>query len=227
MSSSNGFTNHIDNIIEKGKQISSWILRSFHSRNQNEMLVLWNSLVLPIVEYCSVLWSPSKIHDIQRLEQLQWSYLRKIKGTRSLNYWQCLLKFKLYSLQRRRERYMITYVWKILEHYAPNVNNNISETLNPRLGRKCNNCTSSNRLKNQQITGIGISLFNIMPRHIRDCTNMLSIDSFKKALDKFLCQVPDEPHVQGHHQRQAKSNSLLDVVGTWNLDRGRTLNCSS
>ena len=98
MSSSNSFTDHIDNVINKGKQISSWILRSFHCRNQNEMLVLWNSLALPIVEYCSVLWSPSKIHDIQRIEQLQWSFLRKIKGTYGLNYWQFLSKFKTYYL---------------------------------------------------------------------------------------------------------------------------------
>ena len=226
MSSSNGFTDHIDNVIDKSKQISSWILRSFNCRNQNEMLVLWNSLALPIAEFCLVLWSPSKIHDIQRIEQLQWSFLRKIKGTYSLNYWQFLSKFKMYSLQRRRERYMIIYVWKILEHYAPNVNNIISPTQNPRLGRKCNHCTSSNKLKNQQITGIGISLFNIMPKHIRDSSN-ISIDSFKKSLDKFLCQIPDEPHVQGHTQRQSKSNSLLDIIGTWNLNRGRTLNCSS
>ena len=121
---------------------------------------------------------------------------------------------------------MIIYVWKILEHYAPNVNNIISPTQNPRLGRKCNHCTNSKKLKNQQITGIGISLFNIMPKHIRDSSN-ISIDSFKKSFGKFLCQIPDEPHVQGHTQRQSKSNSLLDVIGTWNLNRGRTLNCSS
>ena len=121
---------------------------------------------------------------------------------------------------------MIIYVWKILEHYAPNVNNNITATHNARLGRKCNISTGSNNLKNQQVTGIGISLFNTMPKHIRDSTNM-NTDSFKKALDKFLLQVPDEPYVQGHLQRRSKSNSLLDVIGTWNLDRGRALNCSS
>ena len=70
MSSNNTFTDHIDHIISKGKQISSWILRTFCSRGQTEMLSLWKSLVLPRIEYCSILWSPHKISDIQNLEHL-------------------------------------------------------------------------------------------------------------------------------------------------------------
>ena len=223
MSASNSFNDQIEKTIEKAKQISSWILRSFHSRNQTLMLTLWKSLALPIVEYCSILWSPTKIHDIQQLEQLQWSFLRKIQGNQNLNYWECLSKYQMYSLQRRRERYMIIYIWKILEGRVPNVNNKVTANYNIRLGRKCNICPNS---KYQQITGIGITLFNLIPKHIRDTTGT-QIDSFKKALDKFLMQVPDEPHVPSHPHRRAKTNSLVDVIRTWNLDRGRALNCSS
>ena len=43
MSASGSFNDQINNVIEKGKQISSWILRSFCSRNQTEMLTLWKS----------------------------------------------------------------------------------------------------------------------------------------------------------------------------------------
>ena len=181
--------------------------------------------MLPTVEYCSVLWSPTKIYDIQRLEQLQWSFLKKIKGNQNLNYWQCLSNYRMFSLQRRRERYMIIYVWKIIEHHVPNINNLITVTQNARLGRKCVICSSNNKKKDQQITGIGIALFNLMPKHIRDSNN--SIESFKKALDEFLLKLPDEAHVPGHPPRRSKSKSLLDVIGTWNLDRGRTINCSS
>ena len=55
MSSTNTFTDHIDSVIEKGKQISSSILRTYISRGQNEMLTLWKSLVLSRIEYCSIL----------------------------------------------------------------------------------------------------------------------------------------------------------------------------
>ena len=120
---------------------------------------------------------------------------------------------------------MIIYIWKILEGCVPNINGKISAKLNNRLGRKC--CiTYENKLNQQQITGIGVSLFNIIPKHIRNITNT-NTESFKKALDKFLIQVPDEPHIPSHPQRRAKSNSLVDAVGTWNLDSGRAFNCSS
>ena len=65
MSASNSFNDQINSVIEKGKQLSSWIHRSFCSRNPTKMLTLWKSLVLPTIEYCSVLWSPAKISHIK------------------------------------------------------------------------------------------------------------------------------------------------------------------
>lgn len=227
MSASNNFDEQIARIIEKGKNMCSWIFRSFRGRGQTEMLTLWKSLVLPIIEYCSILWSPSKIGDIQKLEQLQWSFIRKIKGNTKLNYWECLKKLNMYSLQRRRERYQIIYVWKILEGLVPNVNNQITATINHRLGRGCNICSHTNKLKDQQISGIGVLLFNLMPRRIRDVTNQ-DLATFKSTLDKYLLQLPDEPHIPGAYVRRSKTNSLVDVVKTWRMDRGRAYHhCSS
>ena len=64
-------------------------------------ITLWKSLVLPVVEYCSVLWSPLKKSHIQEIEAIQWSYIRKILGTRSDYLDES--SFSLYSLERRRE----------------------------------------------------------------------------------------------------------------------------
>ena len=43
----------------------------------------------------------------------------------------------LYSLQRRRERYRIIYIWKIIEGLAPNISNLITSTFSGRRGRSC------------------------------------------------------------------------------------------
>ena len=69
MSNSTTFKEQISAVIEKGKDMSSWILRTFQSRNKMEMLTLWKTLVLPIIEYCSILRLPIHICDIQALEQ--------------------------------------------------------------------------------------------------------------------------------------------------------------
>ena len=75
------------------------------------MITLWKSLANPIIEYCSQLWCPLNIGDIQRIEIIQWSYIRKINGYYGLNYWEVLKELNLYSLQRRRRRCRIIYIY--------------------------------------------------------------------------------------------------------------------
>ena len=103
------------------------------------MLTLWKQLILSDHDYCSQLWSPDKVGDIQSLELLQCSYLRKMHGMQSLSYWDQLQQLGLYSLERRRERYIATYVWKILEGIAPNISDDhgISAQKHPGRGREC------------------------------------------------------------------------------------------
>ena len=122
MSDDCSFTEHINKVSAKTKDMSSWILRTFTTRDRYVMLTLWKSLVLPHFDYCSQLWSPSSINLIQSLESIQRSFLKKIEGLNSLNYWDQLKTLKLYSLQRRRDRYRIIYVWSILEGITPNFN---------------------------------------------------------------------------------------------------------
>ena len=46
--------------------------------------------------------------------------LCKIAGLKDMDYWDCLKKLKMMTLQRRRERYCIIQVWKIINGHAPN-----------------------------------------------------------------------------------------------------------
>ena len=58
----------------------------------------------------------------------------------------------------------------------------------------------------------GVKLFNIMPKNVRNLTNV-SLSTFKRALDKFLNSVPDEPQIPGYTaHRRASSNSLLAML---------------
>ena len=57
--------------------------------------------------------------------------------------------------------------------------------------------------------------FNALPQKIRDIANC-KFDVFKSAVDCWLQNIPDEPHLQGYHHRtnDSTSNSLLDVIPT-------------
>ena len=76
---------------------------------------MFKSLVQPHLDYCSQLWSPTSQDLINKLEQVQRSLVSRISDNRiqNLNYWEKLRSLRLYSQERRRERYMIIFVWKI------------------------------------------------------------------------------------------------------------------
>ena len=192
------------------------ILRTFKSRDPDLMITLWKSVVIPTLEYCSQLWSPTKKGDISRLEVLQRKFLRKISGTYGLNYWERLKKFNIFSLQRRRERYRIIYIWKMLENRVPNIGVASFDSL--RNGRTCNipplKRDASQRIQSLRESSLsvhGARLFNSLPRCLRDMSGQ-SIDVFKRNLDNFLRLIPDEPLIPGYTgMRSTDSNSLLDM----------------
>ena len=219
MATDASFKSHIRNIAVTANMKCGWILRTFKSRDQNLMITLWKSLVLPILDYCCQLWSPGKVGQIQTLENVQLAYLRKISGIAHLNYWEQLKYLGLYSLQRRRERYISLYVWKVLEGIVPDFG--VSAAVSGRRGRSCVvphvRPSAPTRIQNLRFSSLAISgprLFNALPAHIRDMKEC-SVDVFKRALDKYLTTIPDEPRVKRLVPYcRFSSNSIIDMKPT-------------
>ena len=223
MSSSGTFRKQISNVTNTASQLCGWVLRTFKTRQRIPMLMLWRSLIRPKLEYCCQLWSPTQKGDIQNLEQVQRSFIRKIAGVQQLSYWQQLRELSMYSLERRRERYMILYVWRIMENQAPNFSHpdegGIQSAWHPRRGRNCIiptfNLRGPKQFQNVRDKSFGITgprLFNILPAYIRNISGC-TINTFKNRLDKFLATVPDEPQIRGYTaMRRADTNSLVNMV---------------
>ena len=89
------------------------------------MLTLFKSLVISRLDYASQLWSPYKISQITEIEKVQRSFTKHITGMQDLSYHERLQALRLYSLQRRRERYCIILIWKIIENKAQNLSDPI------------------------------------------------------------------------------------------------------
>ena len=194
MSSNGNFEQHINSIAQKGNQMSGWILRSFATRNPFPMMTLFKALVLPIIEYCCQMWSPKKQYLIKKIEDVQRHFTAKLNGTDGLKYRQRLKLLMAYSLERRRDRYTVMYVWKIIQGLAPNLlgNDKIQcNESNQRLGRYCIlpslNRTAPNyvqTLRENSFSVYGPRLFNELPRQIRNFDG--SLDTFKRKLDEYL-----------------------------------------
>ena len=132
MSSTATFRRHIADITESAKKQCGWILRTFQTREKVPLLTLWRSLVRSKLEYCCQLWCPTKKGDIQILEQVQRNYIRKIQGGTHMSYWEQLKALSMYSLERRRERYLIIYTWRIIEGQVPNISDPDNGGINTR-----------------------------------------------------------------------------------------------
>ena len=111
------------------------------------------------------------------------------------------------SLQRRRERYVILYVHKILHNQVPN-DVELCFQDHPRLGVKATvppipRNRSKTRLFDSSFAVRGPGLWNLLPKWLN---NIDSFDAFKANLDKFLLGIPDMPPTSGY--TCPNSNSL-------------------
>ena len=205
MSNNACFDEQVEAVITKGKRMSGWILRTFKTRDKLPMMTLFKSLVLPVMEYCCVAWSPDALEQVRKLESVQRYFTSKIRDISHLDYWERLKILGLYSLERRRERYAIIYTMKILKGLVPNFSDDsykLKTYINQRSGLKCIipaiRIGSSDRLKAMKdgtFAVKGPNLFNCIPKALRDTT--LSINSFKAKLDIWLKGVPDTPKLLG------------------------------
>lgn len=106
----------------------------------------------------------------------------------------------MFSLHRKREHYIVLYVWKILKDRLP------MWGLNPlswRRGRLCyikgtSGSTQGVRTQiNNSFTHNGPRLFSCFPQDLRD-TGGVSLESFERKLDKWPISLPDHPPIPGY-----------------------------
>ena len=207
------FKDHIGNIIKQARNKAAWILSVFSTRNKSEMLFLYKTYVRSSLEYCCPLWNPSGSNSvmlIKKLESIQRSFTSKIPCLQGLNYWQRLQELNLMSLQRRRERYIIIYMWKILTSKVPN-DLKVSFFMNGRstikaLVPEIPHQRSGIKAYDKSFSVLGPKLWNILPQ---ECTLvMYSLEKFKQLLDSFIQEFPDLPPSDGYFS--PNTNSLLD-----------------
>ena len=131
------------------------------------------------------------------------------------DYMDRLASLKMYSQERRRERYQIIFIWKICQGLVQGYNLEFSSS--DRRGRMVvpntvhRHAPAAVRQARESSLGVkGARIFNLLPVWIRTI-NGVSVDRFKCELDRFLSGVPDQPTVPGR-QRAAATNSLLDQL---------------
>ena len=224
MGANGNFEAHVSDSVLKGSQMAGRILRTFQTRETAPMMILYKALVLPLLEYCCQIWSPKKLGLIKRIESVQRHFTAKLSGTADMKYKERLTFLKIYSLERRRDRYAIIYIWKIIQGLVPNLlgKDRIRPVdTNVRLGRYCvlpnlnhNAPRYVQTLRENSFCVSGPKLFNILDKDLRNFDGTL--ETFKRKLDQFLATVTDIP-VDPNEPQVVTSNSLIDQVAQGRL----------
>ena len=218
--------------LMKAKQKIGWILRCFKTRSVSFLRILWNSLVQPHLDYGSIIWSPvDSKGELKAFEDPLRSLTKKAEGTSQLNYWERLKIFKLYSNQRRMERYKCLYIWKSLHGFCPSLglvwkqfdgSRNGPTLMLPKIIGTIESCKT---LQKRSLRWEGVKIFNSLPNELKTWKG--TPDTFKKLLDSYLTTLPDQPLTPSLSPGAETvygipSNSITDwarkFAGTWTLD---------
>ena len=219
MSSDGSFNIHVENCINDCKKKVGWILRTFYSRDTLTMKTLFKSIILSKIDYCSLLFhSTLSMSATMKIENIQRAFTRKIFNMKDHNYWERLKKLKMSSIERRRERFIIIYMYKILQNLVPNPGivfrhsaRNGTMAVIPFNPHSLPGLIRNMKYNHFNFTGPG--LFNILPIDLRNFepNGENIVDAFKNRLDLFLSTIPDQPTTYGL-QRAAASNSLKEQI---------------
>ena len=157
------------------------------------MRFVWRTYIVPIIDYSSQLYSPTKGGNLVKLGSLLKSFSSKTDGIGHLSYWDRIQAMKLSSIGQRFERYKILYSHKIINKHVDNCG--FSWEYNTTSGttiRTINTTKCAATLREQSFHYIGPRLFNVLPRHLRDDRTSTSA-VWKGKLDEFLGDIPDLP----------------------------------
>ena len=182
------------------------------------MLTLFKSLVLPHIEYCCIIWNPHKLQEISLIESVQRHFTCKLEGMEDYNYYQRLKTLNIYSTERRRDRYTLMYIFKIIFGRVPNPGLSYKWTL--RRGKvlttppvmKSSGSRGATLLHNS-FTRRAPRLFNSLPQTLRNLPDDTHMDIVKRKVDAFLKEIPDEPRIPGYYPtNSAASNRVEDQI---------------
>jgi hypothetical protein len=199
------FNLQITTIIAKVRKTLGWIKRSFISCEANFMQFLWATYCLPYLDFGSQLWMPTGTPLMKNVESLQFSFMKSLpifQRDETNIYWKMLKIMRLYSIERRTERFKILYTWKVFEHLAPNYGIVMRESVSA--GRLCDVSPlitgfpeSVKNIRLCSLQHVGPCLWNSLPAELRAVTQV-NTDTFKHKLDQYLSFLPDTPWLKGH-----------------------------
>ena len=116
------YCDHISEITSKASQRVGILFRGFLTRDLNLLRRAFITYIRPILEYGTVLWSPTLKKFIDQIENVQRKFSKRIPAISDSPYFERLMRLE--TLEVRRLRFDLIYYFKILHNLTPHDPNN-------------------------------------------------------------------------------------------------------
>ena len=180
------FQKHVSVQVNKAYRVLGLIKRTFTHKDKLSFIVLFTSLVRPLLEYGQVIWHPHFTGDEDKIERVQRRATKLIPEISHLSY-EDRLKFQdLHSLYYRRRRGDMIQVYRIMhgldkvspDHFFIQTSNSVTRGHSMKLFHQTCRLNIRHKFFSLRI----INDWNSLPE---DVVTSANIDCFKRKLDKF------------------------------------------
>jgi hypothetical protein len=112
------FNLHISNILSKATQRVGVFFRGFSSRHPALMKKAFITYIRPTLEFNSNIWNPTKKYFIDKLENIQRRFTKRVHSLSHLSYLDRLKALKLEPLELRRLKFDLIQYFKVLNNFT-------------------------------------------------------------------------------------------------------------
>ena len=181
------FSRHIQQQANKANSIMGLIRRTYSYLDEQSFKYLFQALVRPHLEYAEAVWSPSKVGDIDVLENVQRRATKQIPSLKNLEYSDRLKKLKMPTLKYRRLRGDMIETFKIINGiYDRDVTENFLEidqnTRTRGNDKKLKKKYSKLNIRKFSFTNRIVDIWNNLPNEV---IKVKTVKSFEMNLDKY------------------------------------------
>lgn len=120
MNQNRTFKTHLTTVKNECKRWQNWLLGTFENCSVGFLRFQYKTFISSHLDFGSQIWSPIKYSEFDALDSIVRVWSRKCPAIRDCHFWDRLRIWHLSSVQRRHNRYIIIYCWKILEGLMTN-----------------------------------------------------------------------------------------------------------
>ena len=185
------FKLHIGEVVRKANRMLGLVRRSFKFVTQDVFLNLYKTLIRPLLEYCSCVWSPSTVAEIRLLEGVQRRATKMISDLKPFVYETRLKMLGLPTLEYRRKRADMIQIFRIFQGidrygaHLPFTQLNENRTRGHQFKIEKKRCHKTKRMRSFAFRVVDV--WNKLPGEV---VNTPSLNCFKSRLNNHWLKHP-------------------------------------